>query len=99
GCFSACRGEASPQTAPARNVVLITIDTLRADHVGAYGYSRARTPVLDALAASGVRFDRAYTAAPITLPSHATLLTGRYPPGHGPRCKGPPISATGTTLA
>ena len=48
----------------------------------------ARTPALDALARGGARFDRAYAAAPITLPSHATLLTGRYPPGHGARHNG-----------
>ena len=80
-----CGGAERPR---ARNLVLITIDTLRADHVGAYGYARAQTPALDELARSGVRFDRAYAAAPITLPSHATLLTGRYPPGHGARDNG-----------
>jgi arylsulfatase A-like enzyme len=48
-------------------------------------YCRARTPIIDELARQGVRFDRAYAAAPITLPSHATILTGRYPPGHGSR--------------
>jgi arylsulfatase A-like enzyme/Flp pilus assembly protein TadD len=72
----------------ARNLVLITIDTLRADHVGAYGYTRAQTATLDELARTGVRFDRAYAAAPITLPSHATLLSGRYPPSHGARDNG-----------
>ena len=80
----------------AQNLVLITIDTLRADHVGAYGYSRAHTPTLDALAANGVRFERAYAAAPITLPSHATILTGRYPPGHGARDNGMTMSAVPT---
>jgi len=90
----------TPQSTPqARNLLLVTIDTLRADHVGAYGYARARTPVLDALAAGGVRFDRAYAAAPITLPSHATLLTGRYPPGHGARDNGLHVSASVPTLA
>ena len=79
-----------------RNVVLITIDTLRADHVGAYGYARARTPTLDALARGGMRFDRAYAAAPITLPSHATLLTGLYPPRHGARDNGMAMSAVPT---
>src|SRR3954452_19008531 len=80
GCFlAACRGDLAP-AASARNVVLITIDTLRADHLGAYGYGRGGPPALDALAAGGVAFDRAYAAAPITLPSHASILTGRYPP-------------------
>jgi arylsulfatase A-like enzyme/Flp pilus assembly protein TadD len=73
---------------PARNVVLITVDTLRADRVGAYGYSQGRTPALDGLAARGARFLRAFAPAPITLPSHASLLTGRYPPGHGARHNG-----------
>ncbi len=83
----------------ARNVLLITIDTLRADHVGAYGYARARTGTLDSLARNGAVFERAYAAAPITLPSHATLLTGRYPPGHGARDNGLRVSATVPTLA
>ena len=74
GGWACSRREAAPR---ARNLVLITIDTLRADHVGAYGYARAQTPALDELARTGVRFDRAYAAAPITLPSHATMLTGR----------------------
>src|SRR5579871_5951484 len=85
--------------ARARNLVIITIDTLRADHVGAYGYTRARTPTLDALAQRGVVFDHAYAAAPITLTSHATLMTGRYPPGHGARDNGLHVSATVPTLA
>jgi choline-sulfatase len=95
-CNSA--GEPGPQPA-ARNVVLITIDTLRADHVGAYGHARARTPVLDGLAARGALFEHAYAAAPITLPSHATLLTGRYPPGHGARDNGLRLSQGVATLA
>jgi len=65
------------------NVLLITIDTLRADHLGAYGFKPARTPALDRLAAEGVRCVDAVAAAPITLPSHASLLTGLYPPAHG----------------
>jgi arylsulfatase A-like enzyme len=83
----------------ARNLVLITIDTLRADHVGAYGAARARTPALDALANGGVRFEQAYAAAPITLPSHATMFTGRYPPGHGARDNGMRLSPGVPTLA
>jgi arylsulfatase A-like enzyme/Flp pilus assembly protein TadD len=75
----------APRPSAARSVVLVTIDTLRADHVGAYGYAPARTPAIDGLARQGVRFDHAYAAAPITLPSHASILTGRYPPGHGSR--------------
>ena len=88
-----------PQAPPARNLLLITIDTLRADHVGSYGYARARTPALDSIARAGVRFEHAYAAAPITLPSHATILSGRYPPGHGSRDNGLPMSASTPTLA
>ncbi|MEA2600959.1 MAG: choline-sulfatase [Acidobacteriota bacterium] len=70
------------------NLVLITMDTTRADHLGAWGYKDARTPNLDALAARGTRFARCDTAAPITLPSHATILTGLFPPRHGVRDNG-----------
>jgi arylsulfatase A-like enzyme/Tfp pilus assembly protein PilF len=68
---------AAPVAAP--NVVLITIDTLRADHIGCYGYGQIRTPNIDALAADGARFERAYTAVPVTLPSHTVMFTGTYP--------------------
>jgi arylsulfatase A-like enzyme/Tfp pilus assembly protein PilF len=67
------------------NLLLVTIDTLRADHVGTYGDTAAATPTIDALAARGVRFDQALTAVPLTGPSHATILTGEYPPVHGVR--------------
>jgi choline-sulfatase len=70
---------------PAPDILLITIDTLRADHVGAYGARTGATPALDAFAARGTRFDRAQTAVPLTGPSHATILTGQYPPAHGVR--------------
>jgi choline-sulfatase len=63
----------------ARNALLITLDTLRADRLGAYGHAAARTPNLDALAAAGVRFDDATAPAPITGPSHAAILTGIHP--------------------
>lgn len=62
------------------NLVLILIDTLRADHVGAYGYARDTTPTLDALAAEGLRFDRAISQSSWTLPSMMSLFTGRHPP-------------------
>jgi len=68
---------AAPVAAP--NVVVITIDTLRADHVGCYGYKQIHTPNIDALAADGARFERAYTAVPVTLPSHTVMFTGTYP--------------------
>src|SRR5580765_4239825 len=68
---------AAPVAAP--NVVVITIDTLCADHVGCYGYKQIRTPNIDALAADGARFERAYAAVPVTLPSHTVIFTGTYP--------------------
>jgi arylsulfatase A-like enzyme/Flp pilus assembly protein TadD len=64
---------------PALNVVLITIDTLRSDHVGCYGYKGIKTPNIDGLAADGVRFERAFAVVPVTLPSHTSMLTGTYP--------------------
>ncbi|HEU5182135.1 MAG TPA: sulfatase-like hydrolase/transferase [Candidatus Polarisedimenticolia bacterium] len=70
------------------NVLLITVDTLRADHLGCYGDSAAQTPVIDRLAADGVLFERAETSAPITLPAHVSILTGTYPAYHGVRNNG-----------
>ncbi|MCG8462304.1 MAG: sulfatase-like hydrolase/transferase, partial [Holophagales bacterium] len=70
------------------NVLLVTFDTTRADHIGCYGNDRIRTPSLDGLAADGVLFERAYSSVPITAPSHATILTGLYPMGHGVRDNG-----------
>ena len=96
--LAACRG-GSPRVEPARHVVLITIDTLRADAVGAYGSSAARTPTLDGLARDGARFERAWATAPITLPSHASLLTGLYPPMHGARHNGIAVKDSVPTLA
>jgi len=68
---------------PPRNVLLITIDTLRADHLSCYGYTGIQTPTIDALAKEGVRFEWAFTPVPITLPSHASIMTGMYPASHG----------------
>ncbi len=68
---------------PPINVLLITLDTTRADRLGCYGYALAKTPVLDRLAQQGVLFERAYAPVPLTLPSHASMLTGLYPPEHG----------------
>jgi arylsulfatase A-like enzyme/Tfp pilus assembly protein PilF len=67
------------------NLLLLTLDTLRADHLGAYGDKTAETPVLDGLASRGVRFEQVQSAIPLTGPSHATILTGLYPPVHGVR--------------
>jgi len=70
------------------NVLLITIDTLRADHVGSYGYKEAQTPAIDAIAARGLRFAHATTVAPLTLPAHASLMTGTFPWYHRVRDNG-----------
>src|SRR6185436_10187149 len=67
------------------SIVLVTIDTLRADRLGAYGRSPSITPALDALATRGVVFENAWTTAPLTVPAHASLLTGLLPPKHGLR--------------
>jgi arylsulfatase A-like enzyme len=82
-CCAACRSRAS-----SPDVLLITLDTTRADHIGAYGDRRARTPRLDRLASEGVLFERALAAAPITLPAHVSLLTGLNPYAHGVRNNG-----------
>jgi arylsulfatase A-like enzyme len=66
-----------------RSIVLVSIDTLRADHVGAYGYGRATTPFLDRMASEGILFERAFTSAAWTLIAHMTMLTGLYPEQHG----------------
>lgn len=96
----ACGSDADrPAVTPIDHVLLITIDTLRADYVGAYGGTAARTPALDSLARDGVRAARAFATAPITLTSHASLLTGLYPPGHGARHNGIAIKDTVPTLA
>jgi len=79
----ACGRGNRPGAAPARpNIILITIESLRADHVGCYGYTRDTTPALDALAREGVLFERAYSVTSWTLASHATMFTGLYPEAH-----------------
>jgi tetratricopeptide (TPR) repeat protein len=101
-CLVACSTERKPGTQAAiaaKHLVIITIDTLRADHVGAYGYKHGHTPTLDRLAHDGVLFTHAYATAPITLTSHASLMTGRYPPGHGARHNGMRIDLKTPTLA
>jgi choline-sulfatase len=82
--FVACR---RPPPGPCADcsVVLVSIDTLRADRLPAYGYAKGRTPHLDALARRGILFEEAYSHCPLTLPAHASLLTGLLPPRHGVR--------------
>ncbi|MGE3276283.1 MAG: sulfatase-like hydrolase/transferase [Vicinamibacterales bacterium] len=78
-------------TATPPNILLVTIDTLRADRVGAYGDEDAVTPTLDGLAARGVRFADAVAHVPLTFPSHVSLLTSRYPGAFGIRLNGAPV--------
>lgn len=87
GSISRLRLGMVPQTLrePGVNVLLITIDTLRADAVGAYGRAGGGTPWIDGLAAAGARFTNAHAHNVVTLPSHANLLTGRLPQDHGVR--------------
>lgn len=84
-CAGAGQLQPGVTAAPRPSVLLITLDTVRADHLGCYGYRRVQTPVLDELAAHGVRFENAYTQVPLTLPSHAVILTGTYPMFNGVR--------------
>lgn len=82
------------------NVLLVTIDTCRADRLGSYGFTLARTPNLDRLAREGVRCENAAAVAPITLPSHTSILTGLLPPAHGVRDNGTyGLGAGAVTLA
>lgn len=75
-------------SASGANVLLITLDTTRADRLGCYGYEPAETPNLDSLAAGGIRFSDAVTVVPVTLPAHTTIMTGVDPPVHGVRHNG-----------
>ena len=65
---------------PIRNVILISIDTCRADHLSCYGFGRKNTPNIDAIAREGILFKNALTPTPLTLPAHSSMLTGTYPP-------------------
>jgi arylsulfatase A-like enzyme len=94
----ACRKPPEPPP-PKPNVLLITIETLRADHVGHHGYRRTTTPNLDRLAREGASFRNAVAQAPFTLPSIASILTGRTPPGHGVRNHPAVLAASIETLA
>ena len=79
-----CCGRSAP-THPGAPVVLISIDTMRADHLPAYGYTKVRTPNLDRFLPETWFYENAYTPCPMTLPAHTTMLTGQLPPEHGVR--------------
>jgi choline-sulfatase len=92
--------QSSPSSSAAKpDVFLITIDTLRADHVGCYGYKQVETPTLDALATDGVRFSQAFTHSPITNTSHTSILTGLLPSVHGVTDFGVPLAPQHVTWA
>lgn len=105
----ACSGEkdrskegadATPSAAKRPSLVIATLDTTRADRIGAYGYAGAQTPTLDGLASGGARFEVSYATVPLTTPSHSSMFTGTYPTRHGVRNNGDAIlSDDATTLA
>src|ERR1700737_3673472 len=95
---AAGQSSALPKTSQP-DVVLVTIDTLRADHVHCYGYDPIQTPALDALASDGIRFTQAFTPSPITNTSHSTILTGLLPSTHGVTDFAVPLAGTHPTLA
>src|SRR5712691_623896 len=102
--FAACRSGPAPAPGapipPRQPIVLVTIDTLRADRLGSYGSTRGLTPSLDAFAREATRFTAAVSQVPLTLPSHATILTGLHPSHHGIRTNdGFRLAPTVPTLA
>ncbi len=100
GAVTLLLGVLPAAAAPGKlNLLVITLDTLRADRVGAYGYSGARTPSMDRLARQGVLFSQAFSHVPLTLPSHCTLFTGVLPLTHGVRDNGERLGADPVTLA
>ncbi len=103
GCSDAPKPSLSavPQgSARGFNVLLVTLDTTRADALGCYGARDAGTPHIDGLAANGIRFSQAMASAPLTTPSHASILTGLHPPSHGVRNNGEaPLAQEQITLA
>jgi arylsulfatase A-like enzyme len=107
-CISGCSTENSPSPAgrskgvgregPPPNILIVTLDTTRADRLGCYGHAQAKTPTLDQMAAEGILVERALAPAPITLPSHATLFTGLNPIAHGIRDNGLFVAEPDLTL-
>jgi arylsulfatase A-like enzyme len=98
---SDARAEQAKPSRRAPNLLLITLDTFRPDHLPAYGYRKVKTPHLDALAKDGVLFERTQVQAPLTSVSHASIFTSLYPPRHGVRAvtRSPTLSSKAVTLA
>ncbi len=92
-------GQTAPKKTVRPNVFLVTIDTLRADHVHCYGYQRVETPAIDALASDGFRFAQAFTPSPITNTSHTSIFTGLMPSTHGVTDFAVPLSPAHPTWA
>ena len=88
GLLGGCSLGQQEEAAERPSVLLITLDTTRADRLGPYGYAEADTPIYDQLAAEGMLFESAYSSCPLTIPSHSTILTGLLPPTHGVRDNG-----------
>ncbi len=97
--LSLCTGGVHAQAHSAPDVYLVTIDTLRADHVHCYGDNDIQTPTLDALASDGIRFAEAFTPSPITNTAHTSILTGLLPSIHGVTDFGIPLAKTIPTWA
>ena len=92
-----CAQDETPKVAP--NVLFISIDTLRSDHLGCYGYNRKTSPNIDKLAKSGTVFDNMMSTSCWTLPSHVSMFTGKYPAYHGLQDDGVKLSPDIPTLA
>jgi arylsulfatase A-like enzyme/tetratricopeptide (TPR) repeat protein len=88
GLLSGAQDRFPPLGKNPPNVMIITLDTTRSDHIGCYGYTKARTPNLDRLAKEGIRFTNAYSPVPLTLPAHCSIFTGTYPLFHHVRNNG-----------
>ncbi|HSL19473.1 MAG TPA: sulfatase [Methylomirabilota bacterium] len=99
GLGTACAGSPSPEPAEARNLLILSIDTLRPDHLGCYGYHRDTSPELDRFAERSAVFEQAVTVHVSTAPAHATILTGRYPGSHGLVRNGMAVAPGVPTLA
>src|SRR5438045_4398528 len=96
---SGAAGQAPVHQRARPDVYLVTIDTLRADHVHCYGYEAIQTPALDGLAKHGIRFAQAFTPSPITNTSHTTILTGLLPSVHGVTDFAIPLASSHATWA
>src|SRR6059058_3553451 len=78
-CCSQAFSASAPRAMNRPDIVLVTMDTLRADHLGCYGYTEIKTPALDALAGDGLLYQNAFAQVPLTWPSHTAIMTGTYP--------------------